>query len=750
MRHRLVSPGAERFLPFAESCITKLLKLGLPYADQSFEVDGCSIKVRIEPGHEYIRIDGPPGIEMDSGVVDMGNMGTENPARFAPGVLYATDYYTDYTDGFTKVSGDWKTNPSNASTGQVAGLLTYDPTLKGKIHPDAYTAKSFAPPPDVTDDEALYYKKLVTQYCPASMFTGKCRLWVQAMYGRPTKLFTHIQAGASTGRPWLKINGAVKVNDEYPLVWVDTNCGVHLDKTTGEHWFIQLSNSTGAAMPLVASSGVETLRTRLKAHYTGDPELTAQDAEHLEAFILSDCRPDTTRRQSFNFKETKPVWSLGYGWHWNWSGTAAAFVYTEAFVQSGSTEFDLKAASRSTHFRLSVTFADGKFSAASTVISGPSDWTLVPSQWCVLEPDWSTGSASKLTQPRTTLFPCEATFYAYYDRDELVTCSVTITEIDDAEDNFYDESSGWSGPFTVDQGSLYGGTVGMLDGYHKHRTAFYDKGYVAVFTCGSVTTGECYYQRAWTEEVHSITNKAMTSYPTEILYDYGPIPFTDTYPSGYPPYAYVTLYGVPDIALPPVVEFDFKSHIENISFYSYAHILVPFNDAEAITVRSESHKYTIYSQAYTGRYKSGETFGPGFQILHRPKLFIRVGNDSPTGWFAQNTGTRGEFLQQTYYARQQPLQSPAVVSPEVPDTSLVDTDETLTSVSVVLAAGATVDAVIPDRYDYKDINLINVGVHYEVRSGVQEGGDAVVVAPAIEAQTGVNHEFDNPTIVGWV
>lgn len=59
MEHRLIT-GGEQYLPFARSCITKLKKLGLPYADQSYEIDGVSIKVRIEPGHEYIRIDGEP------------------------------------------------------------------------------------------------------------------------------------------------------------------------------------------------------------------------------------------------------------------------------------------------------------------------------------------------------------------------------------------------------------------------------------------------------------------------------------------------------------------------------------------------------------------------------------------------------------------------------------------------------------------------------------------------------------------
>ena len=59
MKHRLINGGRE-YLPFAESCITKLKKLGLSYADQSYIVNGVQIRVRIEPGHEYIHIDGNP------------------------------------------------------------------------------------------------------------------------------------------------------------------------------------------------------------------------------------------------------------------------------------------------------------------------------------------------------------------------------------------------------------------------------------------------------------------------------------------------------------------------------------------------------------------------------------------------------------------------------------------------------------------------------------------------------------------
>jgi len=55
VEHRLIL-GGEQYLPFARSCITKLKKLGLAYASQSYEIEGVSINVRIEPGHEYIRL----------------------------------------------------------------------------------------------------------------------------------------------------------------------------------------------------------------------------------------------------------------------------------------------------------------------------------------------------------------------------------------------------------------------------------------------------------------------------------------------------------------------------------------------------------------------------------------------------------------------------------------------------------------------------------------------------------------------
>ena len=57
MEHKIIE-GGEVYLPFARSRIKALKATGLKYASQQFEIDGCSVKVRIEPGHEYVHLSG--------------------------------------------------------------------------------------------------------------------------------------------------------------------------------------------------------------------------------------------------------------------------------------------------------------------------------------------------------------------------------------------------------------------------------------------------------------------------------------------------------------------------------------------------------------------------------------------------------------------------------------------------------------------------------------------------------------------
>lgn len=485
MRHRLVSPGAERFLPFAESCVTKLLKLGLPYASQSFEVDGVSIKVRIEPGHEYIRIEGGSCSSwMDSGVVDLVwvNLGLTDKADgvyWDPIMLYETEMGAAYNAGFTKTlpgtTGDdsrpaYKVNPSMSSRNQIAGLLTYSGSskspLKGAI-PDG-RAKSFAPfvYPQGEDaqvqwiyasqDRAVADKKELVAWAPASIFTGRCRTYVQAMYGawlydNPHKqgslhfpLSKRVVFGVA---PRLALDIYRREDDRavYPEIIITTSSGVYLDEATGKHWLVNPSDTDLVTIyPLRATSCAEKLRAAIKTP-TGAQfaSLLGDDIDRIESYILAHSLPDPKNAQHLTVLGSKhSPWACGYGWHWNKSGTAADRVINTWYQQGRpefwnyppDPEFDPWGV-ESTHSRLTLNHAkeaegaEDTFTLEPTTISGPTRWAVNRGAMVILEPSWNYFAPSaKTTKKLSNPFASSATFYAFYANDNLQLCRVTIGE----------------------------------------------------------------------------------------------------------------------------------------------------------------------------------------------------------------------------------------------------------------------------------------------------------------------------------
>ncbi len=73
MEHKLIL-GGEQYLPFARSRIKALRATGLKYASQQFEIDGCTIAVRIAGDQDYIRLEG--GLVM---ALSSARMGLFNP-----------------------------------------------------------------------------------------------------------------------------------------------------------------------------------------------------------------------------------------------------------------------------------------------------------------------------------------------------------------------------------------------------------------------------------------------------------------------------------------------------------------------------------------------------------------------------------------------------------------------------------------------------------------------------------------------
>lgn len=57
MEH-LIIRGGNNYLPLARKLIDRLKSLGLDYASQTFVFDGVTLRIRIEPGHDHIHLDG--------------------------------------------------------------------------------------------------------------------------------------------------------------------------------------------------------------------------------------------------------------------------------------------------------------------------------------------------------------------------------------------------------------------------------------------------------------------------------------------------------------------------------------------------------------------------------------------------------------------------------------------------------------------------------------------------------------------
>ena len=273
MEHRQIL-GGEQYLPFARSCIKRLLATGMAYGAQKFNMGDAVVRVRVEPGHEYIWIEGGGGgvLAMDSGVIDLINLGVNSPFRFSAGVLYPTTALSAYYTGFTKPVNGGKVNPSKTASGQFLGALSVSkPLPKGKLYNKPYsfyprlkeTAIGSEVWKEADDDEAVWSKKFVANACPASMFTGKCRLYVQAMYGKPLYKRGGFdsngdEVGPTPGDPDIPTNVETTIPsisvpsfDKSESVSVWTSSGVRLDPATGRHF---LMNPSGNSISIYHSS----------------------------------------------------------------------------------------------------------------------------------------------------------------------------------------------------------------------------------------------------------------------------------------------------------------------------------------------------------------------------------------------------------------------------------------------------------------------------------------------------------------
>lgn len=664
--HKLIR-GGEQYLPFAESKIRALRAAGLRHVTQRTVFPDAEVMVRLVGDIDYIEINGQDcTLGMDSGVVDVLTIAPAHPSRFLPGKLYETQDVAAYQAAFVPQvpPTGWRLNPADSNAGQIAGLLRFRnrSAFRGRVPEDQQPARSFSPrriedtsttPPSVIvdpADELLYLKKLAAALCPASIFTGRTRLYVQAMYGQ--HLYRSARGSTTPGAndkptavPGLAIGGSATpalVLQPTPTdteagspVTLTTSSGVYLDAETGKHWLFVIGIGTVTVYPLVGSTCAESMRKHLITINSPVPQpLGDEDRAHLEAFILSTCLPSVQRKAVLTIPAVE-AFAMGYGWHWNRTGLAADIVINAVFEQGG-----ISRAMRSTHRRVTMTRridTEGvvTFEAALAVVEGPKDWAVHRALWTIAEPSWASLTLLKTTPRQSDLIECDAPFYAFYRGDDLQVCRVKVRFISGSEPK-RTISTRFADSEVYGANDIGYSTVGLLDGFLEERLN--GVGYVeAEFRCGGEVLAGLTYGKTNSGQRIDLKNKVHTGFigPTVSDGSYQ----VNTYDTGYPnendiweqagPYE-----GFPNNSITATVEYDIRTVIVQESETSQATIVVPINDAEAVylqgSINSERHEF-----GNTVHFNAGFA---GVEYIRRARIWYPYSGDGGTYTYVDRYG----------------------------------------------------------------------------------------------------------------
>lgn len=331
MEHKLILGGNE-FLPFARNCVTKLKKLGLSHASQAYEVGGVSIKIRIEPGHEYIRIEGGGKAYMESGQLEWTFPGLMNPTRLDPAKWNFLDIApkAKYL-GMVEMSST-KPGKQNNKLDLYEGMNSKAIGYPFKEYPADASAEQIAEVDELNsktkDDFAVktVARKVAVGYFPASLFSGKLRLFVQAQWGAPATLESHGLEVRLLGTSAILMYRGKDTESAVQLgVYSHLSAGLFTDEYGG-YWLIHIHNPTHLsykvkAYKLILSSVAKRSVKKLKS-----PKLDAEEKRKLEAYILSDAIIDTDNPVEVGEFPGRLENALAYGWKFNTSGSEASVV----------------------------------------------------------------------------------------------------------------------------------------------------------------------------------------------------------------------------------------------------------------------------------------------------------------------------------------------------------------------------------------------------------------------------------------
>lgn len=784
--------GGEWLLPFARSRIAAMRKLGAEYATQKFEVDGTTVRVRIEPGHEYIWLSGGVArISMDSGIV--GYTADSGPNRNLPGILYDSAYTATYNAAFAPYEGSTRWRKHAGATGQISGHLAYSSAktpgrgpIAGKVPYDGMHAECLLGrvTKDTTTDpatwvidkgcDAVYLKKQLMTQCPPSIFTGRCRLWIQAIYGSPLfQVSEGEQEGSDVPLDFpVSYRGPGAVGSSAPslfitpyrhnpddkdedttLLIINTSTGVHLDTSTGKHWMMYVAATNVTCFELIPRKDMKKLQKYLMA---GDNTFGTTDKKHLETYMLATSLPSLPSRRTLNIDLPYPGNAMAYGWHWNWSGTVADIVTCHEEIESyGISGPFLKL--RSSHYRLSMTFAGGPSSVSVATLQNEAQWKLTRAFYAVFVPDFILGGHTKVNPMNfSDAFDFEdVVIYAFYRGDAVTLCTVSCTI------NAQSELSS-EGPLNIPpyDRTNYGGWVG-----HPCKTKGSDGGWVrdyalstnyflkCKFSVGGYTTPDLPTgdEREW--QKWEVTNVNFERYPT---YEEAQSSFStysqEMYGDTPTPHSLGVSWAIASVGSHET--WNWISSYGTSTHYGDGIFLIPFNDSEAVVTKYIKFHYEEGFEQ-TDTLSSLGTASHWSRIYFQRTQYFPVYGGAPgvvTSWLGPSVEVTFQEGPKLWPGGSGQLDSTTGVYTVAPKT-VVDSEE-----GWIHSKLGITPAVLPysEMVGMLATSNDHTSMSHAVMTGTAPDSNLIIALnPAISLlrPTGIiggPENISNPTIVGWV
>lgn len=331
---------------------------------QMFRPDeNVEVTIDTRPSHIYIKA--TPQIYMESGFYDLRRTELCVEDFYKPALLKYNPYIEQYILGTEKpIQGRLKITPAfegeQLQNGMESAVVTAeDRILLDKITDSCghfYSTGGYFSP----DDHAVK-KKMCQARMPASFFTGKTRLFVQAVYGtQRTDYYCEWESN--------DFDYTMYISNYHLFPVLDNNTWL-LTTPSYDYFMVRYKNETLEFSPLELDGNAKLLKSMMLA----DPDYDAlgEKTRRVEAYVLSHAIIREDLMTTCAIQSPEIIGSpRAYGWHTTWNGCTADMVTLQPDFERNIYQ--------TRHYRMVITptTTDGvtTFAAYCGIVEGPCDW----------------------------------------------------------------------------------------------------------------------------------------------------------------------------------------------------------------------------------------------------------------------------------------------------------------------------------------------------------------------------------------